>query len=256
MFSKLSDSITRSSLWSEKYHVRVVFVSLLSLKDDNGFVEGTRSSLQRICNVTMDEFDEAIKVLSSPDHESKTPDFEGRRIDKIEGGWVVLNHEKYRLPEQTKKENRNEYMRAYMAKKRAVNSNIKLTPINSELTSVSVSISSSVSSSEEESEEKQKTWRESFDAYLSECKRVYEALLLDAVWISEQQRFHPNVDIKLSLEKSFKNFWGTETGWKYKKKKKSQDLNWKSTFTNAIDMNKVYKPREHQQSANSNYREV
>jgi len=148
-FAKLDSALTRSSLWSEECYVRVVFLSFLSLKDESGVVDGTRSSLQRLCNVSMKEFDASIKVLTSPDPESKSKEFEGRRIEKIDDGYLVLNHGKYRLPEQEKKENRREYMKEYMRNKRkndnSVNNininkvNSELTPVNDELTSVSVS---------------------------------------------------------------------------------------------------------------------
>lgn len=145
-FSKLDSGITKSSLWSEPLHVRVVFVSFLAEKDENGFVSAAYSSMQRICNVTKEQFDEAIRILESPDPESRTADFEGRRLQKIEGGWIVLNHEKYRLPEQIKNEQRKEYMKNYMRERRkceGVNINKKLTGVNSGLTSVSVSVSES-----------------------------------------------------------------------------------------------------------------
>jgi hypothetical protein len=148
-FAKLDSGITKSSLWSEPLHVRIVFVSMLAEKDENGFVSAARSGMIRICNVTPEQFEEAEKILSSPDLESKNPSFEGRRIEKIDGGWAILNHDAYRLPEQEKKENRNEYMRIFMANKRAnKRANKKLTPANSDLTSVSVSVSVSESVSE------------------------------------------------------------------------------------------------------------
>jgi hypothetical protein len=145
-FAKLDSGITKSSLWSEPLHVRIVFISMLAEKDENGFVSASRSGMIRLCNVTPVQFDEAEKTLSSPDPESKNKDFEGRRIEKIYGGWVILNHELYKLPEQEKKEIRNEYMRVFMANKRANNANTVLTPANTDLTSVSVSKSVSVSS--------------------------------------------------------------------------------------------------------------
>jgi hypothetical protein len=46
----------------------------------------------------------------------------------------------------------------------------------------------------------------------------------------------------LSLEKSVVNFWSTEAGWKHKKKGRAAQVDWKMTLTNAIDLNKVYKP--------------
>jgi hypothetical protein len=38
---------------------------------------------------------DAIKVLESPDAKSRTPANEGRRIQKVQGGWLILNHGVY-----------------------------------------------------------------------------------------------------------------------------------------------------------------
>lgn len=86
-------------------------------------------------------------------------------------------------------------------------------------------------------------WKNDFDVYLSELRSAYKLLISDHNFIETQERFHPNVDIKLSIEKACKNFWATEAGWHHKKKKKIGVINWKQTLTNAIDLNKVYKPK-------------
>jgi len=69
---------------------------MLFMSDRNGLVEGTIPGLARIAVVTLQECQEAIGVLLAPDPHSRTKDFEGRRVKEIEGGWVVLNHEKYK----------------------------------------------------------------------------------------------------------------------------------------------------------------
>jgi len=86
-------------------------------------------------------------------------------------------------------------------------------------------------------------WRTNFGVYKKELDLAFKTLSLDTNFIAEQERFNPNLDIKLSMEKAVVNFWGTEAGWKYKKKSKTNDLDWKRTLTNAIDMNKVYKQK-------------
>ena len=124
-YAKLSSNLPESSLWSEELHVRVVFISFLAMKDENGFVKGSRTGLQRRCNVTKTQFDEAIKILSSPDPESQDKEFDGCRIDEVDGGYVVLGHEKHLLPEDVKKASKKEYMKKYMKKRRSedVNTN-------------------------------------------------------------------------------------------------------------------------------------
>lgn len=100
------------------------------------------------------------------------------------------------------------------------------------------------SDTDSESDTHIKTWRNDLDTYLAECKAQYMALVDDAGFVCEQERYYPNVDIRLSLEKAYMNFWGTEAGWKHKKGKKAKDINWKLTFINAIEKNKVWKPRQ------------
>ena len=84
-------------------------------------------------------------------------------------------------------------------------------------------------------------WRTNFSVYKKDLDIVFKTLSLDPKFISEQERYHPNVDIRLSMEKAVVNFWGTEAGWKFKKKSRSNDIDWKLTLINAIGMNKVYK---------------
>lgn len=84
-------------------------------------------------------------------------------------------------------------------------------------------------------------WRNSFEKYKEELNIAVNTLLNDKEWIAEREKFHPKLDIKLSMEKAYRDFWVTEAGWKHKKKSKSNDINWKSTFNSAIEMNKVYK---------------
>lgn len=88
---------------------------------------------------------------------------------------------------------------------------------------------------------KEKDWRNDFETYLSHVKISYECLIADEKFIKKQENFYPGVDIYLSLQKSVDNFWGTEAGWKHKKTKKSKEIDMKSTLTNAISMNKVYR---------------
>jgi len=90
---------------------------------------------------------------------------------------------------------------------------------------------------------KEKTWRNDYSIYLSELNSAIKELLSDNEWKMLREKFLPNVDIKLSLEKAYRDFWGTEAGWHHKKKSKSQTLDWKRTLNTAIELNKVYKQR-------------
>jgi hypothetical protein len=79
-------------------------------------------------------------------------------------------------------------------------------------------------------------WRDNFEMYLTDLRTAYRAAVIDTAYMTERAKYHPGLNIKLSLEKACKEFWATEAGWKHKKKTKSNDLNWKSTFTKALDL--------------------
>ncbi len=84
-------------------------------------------------------------------------------------------------------------------------------------------------------------WKKDFNVYLDELREKYKILLEDKEWIVQQEKFNPGIDIQKSIEKSCVNYWATEAGWKKKKSSKIKEIDWKSTFANAISMNKVYK---------------
>jgi hypothetical protein len=74
----------------------------------------------------------------------------------------------------------------------------------------------------------------SFDEYKNEELTEYTEILKNQKWIDLQKKYHPNLDILLSLEKSHTQFWGTEAGWEYTKKKRAKTKNWQRTFENAL----------------------
>ncbi len=112
-YAKLFSSITESSLWSEPKEVRLLFVSMLARADATGFVEAALPGLARLANLTIPEVEAAIAVLEAPDPHSKNPEYEGRRLHKAPGGWMLLNYEDYR--NRRGEEDRREYMRKYMS---------------------------------------------------------------------------------------------------------------------------------------------
>lgn len=95
-FTKLDEGIVYSSIWSEALATRVLWVTMLAMADSNGFVSSSRSGLLRMANIPEADFDIAINILESPDKDSRSPEHEGRRILKCDGGWIVLNYKRYR----------------------------------------------------------------------------------------------------------------------------------------------------------------
>lgn len=96
VFVKLFQSIMKSSVWDESPTTRLVWITFLLLADEDGMVKGVEKGIARAANVSQDDFRKAIEVLEAPDLESQSQDHAGRRIEKVEGGWIVLNYAKYR----------------------------------------------------------------------------------------------------------------------------------------------------------------
>jgi len=95
-YTKLFNSIITSTIWSEDDKTRIVWITMLAIADQNGEVQGSIPGLARIAGVSLQDTEAAINKFLSPDPYSRTPEFDGRRICKIDGGWELLNHAKYR----------------------------------------------------------------------------------------------------------------------------------------------------------------
>jgi hypothetical protein len=106
-YTKLFNEIVTSTIWAEPDHVRIVWITMLAIKDIRQEVQASVPGLAHFARVSVEQCREAIKVLESPDLESRTKDFEGRRIQPIDGGWLILNGDKYR--DKMSKEHRREY---------------------------------------------------------------------------------------------------------------------------------------------------
>ena len=106
-FTKLHNGILGSTIWRESPSVKVVWITLLAIADQHGIVEATVPGLAAFANVSVEETEAALQKFLSPDKYSRTPDCEGRRIEVIDGGWELLNYQKYRekLSEEDRKEN-------------------------------------------------------------------------------------------------------------------------------------------------------
>ena len=94
-----------------------------------------------------------------------------------------------------------------------------------------------------ESVEAAKSWRDDFELYKSELKEAFNKILSDKDFIENRQKYHPNLDIRLSLQKAYEDYWGTEAGWKKKKSSRTKEIDWPATFRKALDQpqNRVYK---------------
>jgi hypothetical protein len=95
-YSKLFNEIVLSTIWDAPDPVRLVWITMLAVKDRWHVVNSSLPGLAHMARVSEKDCRKAIDILSSPDPESRSKEHEGRRIEEVDGGWVVLNGEKYR----------------------------------------------------------------------------------------------------------------------------------------------------------------
>lgn len=108
-WTPLWSSIVDSSVWCESKDVKILWITFLAKKDRNGFVPASIPGMAKAAGLTIPECQKALHVLESPDKLSSSQEHEGRRIRKVERGWIILNHFTYR--ELISKEARKDYNR-------------------------------------------------------------------------------------------------------------------------------------------------
>lgn len=120
-FVKLDTGLLRSSLWVDRDHRSLFLTALLmaepfevkepmpaieirSLKATGfvvppgwyGFIRAAGVGIVRTDGMEKDAGLDALEALGQPDPESRSQDHEGRRLVRVDGGFIALNYFKYR----------------------------------------------------------------------------------------------------------------------------------------------------------------
>lgn len=90
---------------------------MLAMADRKGRVWSSIPGLANRARIPLGDTETALQTFLSPDKYSRTTDFEGRRIEAIDGGWRLLNYDKYRATRDD--DTRREQVRSAVAKHRA-----------------------------------------------------------------------------------------------------------------------------------------
>lgn len=133
-FVKLDCGLLDSTLWPDR-EAREIFITALlmarpkqfvtvqrqlevrTLKETGfeippggyGFIEAAGSGIIRRAGMELESGLAALERLGSPELESRTPDFEGRRLIRVDGGYVALNYWRYRDKDHTAAERSKRY---------------------------------------------------------------------------------------------------------------------------------------------------
>lgn len=97
MYNKLFTKILDSTIWLAPDAHRIVWITFLAAMDEDGFV--AFASVANVANrarVSLEAAATAVKAFESPDPYGLDQPHEGRRIERVESGWLVLNAAKYR----------------------------------------------------------------------------------------------------------------------------------------------------------------
>ncbi len=72
-------------------------MTLLAAMDEDGFATfASIPNLAHRARVSLPSCTDAVACLEGPDINSSDPEFGGRRIERVDGGWIVLNSGKYK----------------------------------------------------------------------------------------------------------------------------------------------------------------
>lgn len=95
-YAKLFGDIVDSSIWNEEPEICKVFVTMLALCDRDGYIRGSPGWLADKAKVRLDVCERSLKKFEAPDPTSRTPDNDGRRIERLPDGWLILNYIAFR----------------------------------------------------------------------------------------------------------------------------------------------------------------
>lgn len=135
MYNKIFTKILDSSIWLEPTPTRVIWLTFIAAMDETGFAQFAGiANLAHRARVAIQEAQEAVECLQAPDGDSSDPEHDGRRIERVPGGWMILNAPKYReiVTRAVSQEQTRLRVNRYREKKRNCNGNV--TPANGTVT--------------------------------------------------------------------------------------------------------------------------
>lgn len=126
MYAKIFMSIFDSTINEQPPHVFKVWVALIAFaQDGDGIVDMTVKALANRTELPIEQVQNAITILGSPDPMSRCQEQEGRRIVPIPDrpyGWQIVTFAHYR--DIKRSGDRREYMREYMRERRGTSKQI------------------------------------------------------------------------------------------------------------------------------------
>lgn len=118
MFGKAFALMYEGSMYGSGPVVFALWGYMIANSDGDGHVELNTKRVADTIGTTVEEIENALKFLASPDEKSRNPEEEGRRIVAIGPfHWRLVSFRKYR--DLKNQEQKRDYMRGYMRERRA-----------------------------------------------------------------------------------------------------------------------------------------
>ena len=115
-YTKLFNSILASTIWQGSKETKLLWITMLAMAGEDGIAHAAVPGLAHMSGLTLVETERALEDLCGPDKFSRTKDHEGRRVEEVDEGWLILNHAKYRA--KMGADERREYKRLKQAEYR------------------------------------------------------------------------------------------------------------------------------------------
>lgn len=120
MYGKIFESMYDGTL-ADEWQALITFQQMIVLGGADGVVDMTPKALSRRTGIPIEHVEAGIAVLEAPDENSRSPDRQGARIERLDAhrpwGWSIVNHRKYR--DMATRAEKREADRKRIAEKRA-----------------------------------------------------------------------------------------------------------------------------------------
>ena len=95
-FTKLDEGILQSSVMAADPVTFKVWIALLAACKADGVAAVAPTFLASVCRLTDEQVRTALVELAAPDKNSRGTEADGRRVERVDGGWRVINYARYR----------------------------------------------------------------------------------------------------------------------------------------------------------------
>jgi hypothetical protein len=117
-FAKVHGTILNSSIWLEDRDTRLLWLTMLIMANWDGVVEASVGGLAHRARLPREDVEKGLEILCGPDPDSRDGTT-GERIEKVPGGWFILNVAQYRDRQTDAQVKTNARVRKHRAKRKS-----------------------------------------------------------------------------------------------------------------------------------------